>query len=258
MQAVSSMGLDLQDGPFRVTDLGTLLRGPDSMIVSEELARTDGAVSVFRRYGSRSYTISGTIRENTASALEQAIDQLKLSLLQQKGETVIGWAGGSRYYPSECNNVMISRGASELTRCSYSAQFFMEKPFAHNGTVETLATASAQTTASQQLSTNNIGTYLASPLIEITFTAIEPDDSDVTITIGNPATSEYLAITDTFADGDILEIDLDNKQIFHNGELLNPVGEWPEWTPGSGLLDYSDDADSRTIDINATYQPRYL
>lgn len=258
MRSLSFNGLNLQADPFRTVDLGELMGSPTRNIIAEELARSDNAVAVFRKYMSRSYTISGNLRDATSDLVDAAIDQIKYRMLHQIGDMALGWAGGTRYYRSECKNVNIARSATDLTRAGWSAEFFMPIAFATDGTTATLASSTAVTAASQTLATNNIGTYLALPIIEITFTAVSPTVSPIEIVIGNPESSEYLTITDTFANGDTLTIDLEQNQIFHNSELINPAGDFPAWAPGSGLLDYSDNASSRTMDINATYSPRYL
>lgn len=259
MKPITFAGTDLQSGPYRVVDVGSLFDSPIRQIIAEELARSDNAVAVFRKYTARDFTLSGNITETSSAALEAAIDQLKLGLLSVRGNLSAGWGSGFRYFDAECKNVNISRGSTALTQCGWSAQFYMPKPFSTDGTTQNLITAvTAQTAASSQLAVSNIGTYLALPYFTITLTGLEPNTSDVTITIGNPASSEYLEITSQFADGDVLFIDTVNEQIFKNSTLLAPVGNWPAWAPGSGLLDYSDTGSSRTINITATYEPRYL
>lgn len=259
MKPISFINTDLQSGAYRVTDTGNLLDSPTRTIISQELARSDNAVAVFRRYGSRSYVLQGTITNDTSAELEASIDALKLALLDQIGDLSVGWGSGYRYFNSECKNVNIARKATDVTNCVWSAEFFMPKPFSTDGTTADLITAiSGQTAGSSQTSTNNTGTYLADPLLTVTLTACEPNISDATITIGNPASNEYLEITDTFADGDIISINCATKQVFNGSTLLNPSGDFPAWAPGGGLLEYSDTFSSRTISITATYEPRYL
>lgn len=305
MKAITFNGFDLQSGPYRVVDVGELFNSPIRDIIAEELARSDNAVAVFRKYTSRKYTLSGNVRDVSSAALESAIDALKLNLLGNIGQTKAGWGSriyiiqsgdtlatiaaannttverllelnptitdpdviidgdpltmdGYRYFESECQNVSISRGATDLTRAGWSAQFYMPIPFSTDGSTETLASVTGATTPSQQLPTTNIGTYLGLPYITLTITALEPNISDVDIVIGNPSSGEYITISDTFADGDTVIIDTVNKQVFHNSQLINPVGNFPAWAPGNGLLDYSDSGTTRTISLTATYEPRYL
>lgn len=259
MRSLQFIDLDLQADPYRTQSIGSLFDSPIRQIIAEELARSDNAVAVYRKYTARDFTLSGNIREATSDALDSAIDQLKSRLLNRRGDLKAGWAGGYRYFDAECKNVNIARGATDLTQCGWSAQFYMPVPFSTDGSTQDLISAvSGQTAGSSQLAVSNIGTYLALPYFTITLTGLEPNTSDVTITIGNPASSEYLEITSQFADGDVLYIDTVNEQIFKNSTLLNPVGNWPAWAPGAGILDYSDTGSSRTINITATYEPRYL
>lgn len=258
MKAVSFRGLSLQTGPYRTSDSGDLYNSPQREIMSKELARSDNAVKVYRRYKSGNKTIAGTIRGDTETALEQSIDALKLQLLNQEGELSYGWAGGTRHFNAECLNVNIARGATDLTRAAWSAQFYLDMAFATDGQTLNLFTAGTVSLGSQSFAVNNAGTYLAIPYITLTLTAYEPNLTESTITVGNPASSEYLDITGIFKDGDIITIDCLNKQVFRNAELMKPVGLYPAWAPGPGLIDFSDTGSSRTIPSTGTYQPRYL
>lgn len=259
MKSLVFRGFDLQAAPYKVTREEGLLNSPAREIISHELARSDNAVSVFRKYRPRQYTLGGNIQADTEADLELAIDRLKLQLLAQTGDMVVAWAGGYRYFNSECQNVIINRGRGDIDRCGWSAGFFMPVPFSTDNTTRDFMTDVAGWTAgSLSVGVNNIGTYLAFPFITITLTALEPNTSDVSITIGNPATSEQLTITDEFADGAILTIDTFRKQIFKGTELLAGVGQFPAWLPGAGLLEISDTGSSRTISVEATYEARYL
>lgn len=256
---MSFKGFDLQADPYRVSDYGELFNGPSVDVTSYELARSDGAVDVFKRLKGRSFTLTGYIKATSAANLEAAFDQIKLAMLEQQGDLATAYAGSTRYYNALCQNIGITRNASDISQSVWSAQFWMAQPFATDNVTRNLITAlTGQTAGSLNLSAINNGTYLANPYIQITLTALEPNTSDVSITIGNPATNQNITITDQFADGDVLTIDTLNKQIFNGSTLLPGVGNFPDFLPGSGLLSYSDTATSRTIDISATYEARYL
>lgn len=259
MKSMVFKGFNLQTAPYKVIRESGLLDSPVRDIISYELARSDNAVSVFRRYKSRSYTLSGNIISDTEADLEGAIDTLKLSLLNQVGDLVVGWGTGFRHFSSECQNVAIGRGTSDVDRCSWSASFYMPVPFSTDNTTRNFMTAVAGVTVGTSLiAVTNIGTYLAHPYITLTLTGLEPNATDVSFTISNPATNESITITGVFADGAVVTIDTFNKQIFNGTTLLAGAGQFPAWLPGAGLLQISDTATSRTISIAATYQARYL
>jgi len=252
-------GFNLQSEPYKVTFEEGLFNSPLKDIILYELARSDNAVAVYRRYKSREFTLGGHIKTDSSDSLEAAIDALKAALLLQSGELAVGWAGGTRYFEAECANLNINRRNTELDHSGWSAQFVMPVPFSTDGVTRDFITAvSGHTLATLQVGVNNIGTYLAYPFITLVITALEPNTSNVTFTFTNPATSENISITDEFADGDTITLDTLNKQIFRGSELLAGVGNFPAWQPGSGLLELSDTATSRTISLSATYIARYL
>ena len=259
MKAMAFKAFDLQAAPFKVVEQSGLFDSPILDIISYELARSDNAVAVYRKFKSRNFNLRGTITSTNEAGLEAAIDQIKLALVKQEGDLAYDWAGGTRYAHAECPNVAIIRGPQDLTRCGWSAPFFMAVPFTSDNVTRNFMTAVAGHTAgSLVVAVNNIGTYLASPFITLTLTGISPNVSDVSITIANPATGESITITDEFANGDVITIDTVNKQIFRGTELLAGKGNFPEWLPGAGLLSYSDTATTRTLSLAATYQARQL
>ena len=258
-KAISFKGFDLQADPYKVVRAPELYNSPELDIIAYELARSDGAESVFRRYKSRAFTLNGNISVDTPADLEPAIDTLKLAILNQIGDVAATWGSGLRYFNSECKNVIVSLDQADITRCGWSAQFYMKQPFSTDNVTRDLMTAVASNTVgSFSVSTNNVGTYFAAPYIVITLTGLEPNTSDISITIGNPATNENMTITGQFADGDILTIDTLKKQIFKNSTLMPGVGNFPTWMPGAGIITYGDTASSRTINMTATYIARYL
>lgn len=259
MKAMAWKTLDLQAAPYKVIDQTGLFDSPLLDIISYELARSDNAVAVYRKYKSRNFSLRGEVKGSTEAQLEAAIDQLKLALVRQSGDLAFDWAGSTRYATAECPNVAIIRGPQDITRCGWSAPFFMAVPFTSDKVTRDFFTAvTGWTAGSLTIAVNNIGTYLASPYITLTLTGISPNVSDVSITIGNPATNESITITDEFANGDVITIDTINKQIFRGTELLAGKGNFPEWLPGVGLLSYSDTATTRTLSIAGTYQARSL
>lgn len=258
-KAISFKGFDLQADPFKVVRAPDLYNSPELEITAYELARSDGAESVYRRYKSRSFVLNGNISVDTPADLEPAIDTLKLALLNQVGDLAATWGSGLRYFNSECRNIAIALDQADVTRCGWSAQFYMKQPFSTDNVTRDLITAVAgSTVGSFSASTNVLGTYFAAPYIVLTLTALDPNNSDVSIVIGNPATNESITITEQFADGDVITFDTLKKQIFKNATLIPGVGNFPTWMPGAGLITYGDTATTRTISLAATYIARYL
>lgn len=259
MRGVEFNAFDLQADPYRVVDTDAF-SGPQREIIFKELARTDNAVSVFRRFKSRDITLQGVINGASSDAVDQAIDDLKLKLLlAAQGNLDIDWAGGIRRWRAECKNVIISRASGDLSRAAFNAQFFCEKSFATDG--QALAELLDETVTSGDIpySVSPGGTYMASPVFTLTINSIDPDDSAVAITIGNPISSEYLTIPDrTYGAGDELIINCDTREVLHNSVPVASEGDFPAWAPGNGSVEYSDDATTRNISLLGEYEKRFM
>ncbi len=249
-------GFVLSTAPYAV--LGTdAFSGPEREIISKELARADNAVAVFRRYRSRIINLNGEVTTNTSDAADLLQDTLKLkTLFAPKGFLNIGYAGGTRKWPAECTNCFITRTAQDISRFTYSMQFFADKAYATDGTTGTLLNTTI--TAANPFAVSVIGTFMALPQLTLTINSVSAA-GPVDIIIGNPDSSEYLTIPQrTLTAGDTITIDSDNEQVFHNSTLVAASGYFPGWAPGNGSLEYSDTASARNISIVGSYEKRYL
>lgn len=182
MKAIAFKAFDLQAAPFKVTDQTGLYDSPLLDIITHELARSDNAVSVYRKYKTRTFTLRGEITTDSEANLEASIDLLKLQLVRQVGDVAYGWAGGTRYANAECPNLAIIRGKSDIDRCAWSAPFFMAVPFTSDKvTRDFITTLAGATGGTNIIAVSNIGTYLAEPYITLTITALEPNITDVSL-----------------------------------------------------------------------------
>ena len=252
MRAVLFNGFNLQSKPFKVQGTDAF-SAPVRDIIVHELARSDNAVDVFRRYNSRNINLNGSIHADDEVGCDLAIDQLKLKVMQAgKGQLQMGYAGGYRYWAAEAKNLNIARRATDLSTAAWSVQMLVAKFYATDGNRDVLIDDEVVTTDSANILITPLGTYLSRPLITITYGAIDPSDSDLEITIGNPNSNDYLSITETIQPGDVLSIDTLYERVFLNSELLKPVGSFPAWQPGqTSGFDYSDTATTRSATIRA-------
>lgn len=257
MIGLTFAGVDLSSGANTITETDAF-SAPSKTTKIIELARRDGSVQVFEKFNSKTISVSGYVKADTGLNLRAAMDQLKKLLLAPKSSLVLT----EDAYPMtwdqvKMRNLNISRDRTQVTYATWSAEFFSQQPFGVDGVSDTWFDQDV-TAASNTVAFVVNGTYPGYPIIDITVTAIDPDDADTTIVFGNPATSQLLEITRTFTAGDIINIDTLNRRVFIGTELISPDGQFPAWIPGAGTFEVSDIATTRTLHIKAVAPRRYL
>ena len=257
MIGLTFAGVDLSSGANTITETDAF-SAPSKTTKIIELARRDGSVQVFEKFNSKTISVSGYVKADTGLNLRAAMDQLKKLLLAPKSSLVLT----EDAYPMtwdqvKMRNLNISRDRTQVTYATWSAEFFSQQPFGVDGVSDTWFDQDV-TAASNTVAFVVNSTYPGYPIIDITVTAIDPDDADTTIVFGNPATSQLLEITRTFTAGDIINIDTLNRRVFIGTELISPDGQFPAWIPGAGTFEVSDIATTRTLHIKAVAPRRYL
>ena len=250
-------GFGLNAAPYSVSDYDPS-GSPNKATKTFDIARQHGSVRVFEKYDARSIVINGRIICDSRTELETAIDNLKRQLRRQEGTLKIGYGDSFRYYVCTAVNVGIKRLRENISFAPYTLEFECESPFSTDGVTDTLLDAENVTDSTDSFGFTSNGTFDIAPTFQININSIDPDDSEVDLVLGNPATSQQLTISDTFATGDIISVDCLNQRVFKNGLLIYATGQFPEWAVGSGILEYSDTADDRDIDISMYAERRYL
>lgn len=257
MIGITFAGVDLSSGQFTVTETDAF-SAPDKTTKIIELARRDGSVQVFEKFNSRTIEVAGYVKAPSGLELRAAMDQLKRLLLSPKSSLTLTEDG----YPmtwdqTKMRGLKIARDRNQVTYGTWSAEFFSQQPFGVDGVSDTWFNQS-YTGPTQSVAFNVNGTYPGYPIIDITITSINPNDSETTIVFGNPATSQMLEITRIFKNGDIISVDTLNRRVFIGTELISPDGQFPAWVPGAGTFEISDLATTRNINIKAVAPRRYL
>lgn len=249
--------IDFQSGEYRTTETDAW-SAPKKEAKMIELARTHGSVQVFERLQGKTINAKGYIKADDGGQLRDAIERFNSLLLIGNQPLRITEDGEYREWMARLQNVNISRDETQVTYAIWSAQFVSEKSFAVDGNTDTLIDVQGITTDSYNAFFTSQGSYPGYPIILITLNDIEPDDAEVTISIGNPATSQSLDFTDTFTDGDVISIDTLTRRCFRNTTPISPEGDFPAWIPGPGTLSYSDSGTVRDVDILATQERRFM
>lgn len=256
-RAVVLDGLDLQAGYLRIVETDAF-NAPPKVVDVIQLARKDGAKAVFERYRDRKINLTGYIQADTEDNADGALDQLK-SFVNRRGlEFKLGYLGDFRIWNDiRVENLQTARKNTDVSRMGFNLQLVAPNPFAQDATKTTLVDETGVTTASN-FSIVAGGSYFAQPLTVITFNSVNPDDEDITISIGNAIENTYLDVTNTFEAGDTLTIDSFNEIIYKNNEIIEADGLFPIWSPTGGTFEFSFDAISLNVDIFSDYYRRWL
>lgn len=250
-------GFALQNELYITQDID-VYSSPKKSISRSELARDDGAVSYARRLNSKRVVANGVISTNSSMALEQAIDALKRACNRAATSLDIGYLGGFRRYEAEAENVIIKRGKGEVTMASYSIEFYCDKPYATDVDSSVLVPQQNLTQQTSVIPISVGGSYKAEPVFEMAVTAIAPTDIPVQLIITNPVTAQSVTIERVFVAGDTITVDIFNKSIHVNNDVVPYIGQMPKFDPGEGTVEIADTATSRTIAINGVYTKRYI
>ncbi len=250
--------LALNDGnPFFVNDYDPD-GSADKTLRLVPIARQNGGILVYEEYNSLVVTVSGHISCESELLLDAAIDTLK-STLRSAGTLRVQYGSSYRLLDCIATKVSVPRGREHISFAPYTIQFESESPFWREEGLDYHIFNENITTADDTFNVSIASTMDAEMVFTLEITEITPDNSDVQISIGNSSTNQFITVTETFHDADVLVIDCKQKQAFLNGSLIKARGLFPVWEPGAGVVEYSDDAStSRDITISSANERRFL
>lgn len=236
----------IQTDPFRI---------PDRDIDSGVIANDDKSFISAAYFQKKKINVIVQIVRNDRDSFEASMDQL-VNILQAVNATLaFSYNSGTRQWTATMSSIKVSDqqgGSGEI-----DIEFQCTDPLGYDNASTTLVSSSR----TGRSSTDNFivgGTFAwQAPVITITLTNVTGGSSK-TIQIGNPATGQTVQITRTWATNDVIEIDVRNKTVKVNGTEVDFSGGIPEWAPGSGAMDYTDDMTTATHQHSVIYYKRYL
>jgi len=185
---------------------------PDREMEILPLARNEGGVFVSEHYQSKVITIDGIIKASSKANLETEIDSFKELLSRKNKHLDIEYAGGTRRYVAYSRAVNIDRDFFHLNYAPYEVEFIVPAGVGKDTAVtEALDGVSADPTYTGAVTFT--GSSIPKPVIKLTFGSGWTDAYG--IQFKNTDSNEECIITRStiFADGDILEIDCENKKV---------------------------------------------
>lgn len=224
-------------------------------VTTYKLARANGSKFVRAEYASKEIVIEGEIAAPSRDLMETSLDTL-MSYLDATEARIEFNEGGAlrRYYGTVTNNIITDPKGGYAP---FAITILCSDPFAYDPTTTTLYTHNTITTTPVTDTITVAGGYRAHPLFTITVTSMTAA-STAGVRITNPATGQYIDITRTWTNGDVLVIDTKNRTVKVNGTAVDYTGVFPYWALGSGSVTYSDTFTTRSVNTGATYQKRYL
>jgi hypothetical protein len=208
-------------------------------------------------YPDKKIPVSGTIIGDNVADLDLRIDAFKAFFNGQDRNLDIDYAGSTRRYIATANTVTIKRPGGFLY-ANFSIEFECTQPFGQDVNTTAAASATGVTTATASY----VYTFLGSSPVQrtvatITLTAVSSAGSQ-TMSFGNNNNGQQITVTrSTWATGDVVQVDSVLKQVTVNGIVVDYIGSFPEFKPGSGSMGYSDSFTSRTYNISVVYNVLY-
>lgn len=227
---------------------------PQRDIKINKIARRDKSIITSSEYSSKEITVWLEVCSGTRADAEDTLAYLKSLLQTQNSPLVVIQGGEETEYTATMNEFNIAwDGVTALV----SIVFIASDPIGRLVDTETLAAVTGITTATSSTNIFVDGSSLAYPLISITVNAVTGGTA-ANMFISNGLTGQGLTITRTFTAGDFIEIDSENLTVEVNGSTSDFTGMFPQFGPGSQQIVYTDSFTTRTVDIIATYNPRFV
>ena len=219
----------------------------------QELARRDKAMIVSSQYTPKKITIEGQIKGDNIDDLEANIDTFKRSIAGTSITLAIDYASGTRNYTVALNSFTISRESFHINYVPFTLELTATDPMGY-GTSYTKSWDGVTTSEYDCTFTAN-GTIYPEPIITVT---INTETNMGLLKIKNNTTGDEIQLSMDFSASDEIILSMITNSITVNGTAVDFIGKIPEFITGSNSLTATFTADARNIDMDLTYQARYI
>lgn len=229
---------------------------PKRNMTVAKLARYDGNQLIHQEYAEKEIIIEGFISAADRATYETNRDTLLLNLQAQEATLRISQAGANRDYTATTSDIIFSETDGGLG--FFSIKFLCNAPFGQDATATTDLNATSNTAATLSPTFTAIGgSYKAQPTFTLTLSAVTGATSKY-IKLTNPTTGQYIQITRTWANSDVLVVNVAARTVTVNGTAVDYTGVFPEFDTTDTTLQYDDNFTTRTVLITMTHKKRYL
>lgn len=234
---------------------------PKKTIANNILALMNKTKTTQNFFTERKIPITCNIKKNTRAELDLALDSLWPLINAVEGTLTLVEGNRQRQYTatwSDFNMKRVSGGFME-----FDLVFVTSDMYGYDPTYTLLTDQSGFVNSPVNITMGDIdgSADWQVPIITLYLSALTAGSG--TVTLGNPATGQTVSINRTWAAGDQVEIDSQNKTVKVNGVLVDFTGAIPEWQPkilvgtGQSKLQYTDTFSTRTLRVRAIYYKRY-
>jgi len=235
------------------------ISAPDLEHTQRGYPRANGLYAETAQWRNNHIKIAGTIQAADRAALETLMDTMKLALSKFGATMRISWAGVTRYYddcyPVNINAIFDGRDHYHIDWCPFEIEFVSQQPFARAGDRTILDAPYAITTSPTVFVINNAGTATTDPIITLTVVTAGTLSS---LTITNGANDDTITIADSFSDGDIIEINGEEKTVKINSVESDYTGVIPRAIAGNNSLSVAMVGAGYSISFSEQHYARYL
>ena len=208
-------------------------------------------------YPSKTVSISGAIQGSTQADLDSRIDTFKGYFLGKDKNLDISYNGTTRRYIATENSTKITRQQKSLW-ATFEVEFICTVPFGLDVTPTSIMNAPTQTSQTYNVTPTISGTApFQLPVFTITVTSKTGAGDFIQISNDNN-NQQILILNKGIAAGNVVVIDCVKRKVTINGVEVDYTGTFLELTPGANSITYADGWTTRSVNLQASYQKRYL
>lgn len=223
------------------------------------LSHANGSVIPYSEYSSKMITLQGTIVGSGVADLDAKLDTFRGYFALDGQFLDIGYAGGTRRYVATMLTLDIDRPGG-LGYAKFTVTLLTLSGFGQDTTNSNLVASTTGITTSSRTDNVTVGGSAPwqLPVATVTLTAVSASGSQ-SMNFGNNNNGQQVTITRSgWASGDVVVFDSVNRIVTVNGAQFDYTGGFPELSPGSQSLGYSDSFTTRTFTYQVQYAPRWL
>jgi len=219
----------------------------------QELARRDKAMIVSSQYTPKKIIIEGQIKGDNMDDLEVNIDTFKKSIAGTSITFAIQYASGTRNYTVALSSFTISRESFHINYVPFTLELTATDPMGY-GTSYTKSWDGV-TTSEYDCTFTALGSVYPEPIITVT---INTETNMGLLKIKNVTTGDEIQLSMDYTAGDEIVLSMITDSFTVNGTAVDFAGKIPEFVTGENKLTATFTGDARNIDMDLTYQAKYL
>lgn len=228
---------------------------PKRTIVRNDIIRSNSSKISTGNYFQKDIAISVGISRDTRANVESSKDTLFGLIQGLEKQLNLFEAGELRSYKATYSDYVIKvSGGSYL---EMDLIFTCSEVYGYALPYEKLLDATGRTLYNYTDSFTTLGNTSQAPIVTVFLSALSGSTTN-NVSVGNPATGQFITVNRVWTAGDRLIVDVRNRTVKVNGSDVSFTGAFPEFDFGIGYINYQDDFVSRTLAISVYYNRRYL